>query len=158
MSDNKGRETMKSKLALIGLAAIFTSPAFGQGVDPLLGTWKYNYEKSHTTDPAPRNWTLTFSGTGQNFINTATGEDDQGPFKVVLMHIYDGMPHPVTGDPNMDSNAFTRVGNTWNAVRFKSGKVVEVGQGVINGKTFTFTYEGIANNQPYHGVRVFDRQ
>jgi hypothetical protein len=37
---------------------------------------------------------------------------------------------------------------------------VEVVQAVIvPGKTYTVTNEGInANNQPYHGVAVFDRQ
>jgi hypothetical protein len=145
-------------LAAEALSVIATS-AFGQGVDPLIGTWKFNLEKSKSTDRFPRNWVLTFTGEGHNFINAATGEDDQGPFKVVLMHIYDGMPYPTTGTPDYDSTAFTRIGNAINAVRFKSGKVVEIGQGVIvPGQTYAFTYEGIANNQPYHGVRVFERQ
>jgi hypothetical protein len=95
-------------LMCAALAGVLGVPAFGQGIDPLLGTWKFNPEKSQTTDPPPRNWTLTFTGEGQNFINTATGEDDQGgPFKVVLMHIYDGMPHPTMGTPDYDSTAFT---------------------------------------------------
>jgi hypothetical protein len=116
-------------LAAAALSVIATS-SFGQGVDPLIGTWKFNPEKSKSTDPFPKNLVLTFTGEG-HFINTATGEDDQGPFKVVLMHIYDGMPHPTTGTPDYDSTAFTRIGNTINAVRFKNGKVVEIGQGVI---------------------------
>jgi hypothetical protein len=149
---------MKMRLATAALLCLML-PAFGQGVDPLIGTWKFDPEKSKSTDPFPKNWVLTFTGEGHNFINTATGEDDRGSFKVVLMHIYDGMPHPTTGTPDYDSTAFTRIGNTINAVRFKNGKVVEIGQGVIvPGQTYTFTYEGIANNQPYHGVRVFERQ
>jgi hypothetical protein len=150
---------MKQFCVGIIVAIGMTLPAFGQGVDPLIGTWKFNPENSKSTDPFPKNWVLTFAGEGHNFINTATGEDDQGPFKVVLMHIYDGMPHPTTGTPEYDSTAFTLIGNTINAVRFKNGKVVEIGQGVIvPGQTYTFTYEGIVNNQPYHGVRVFERQ
>jgi hypothetical protein len=117
-------------------------------------------EKSATTDQVPKNWSMTFTGEGQNLINNFEGVDDQGhPFKGTLRHIYDGKPYPVTGDDDVDSNAFTRVGNTINGIRFKNGKVVEVFQGVIvPGKTYTGTYEGIKNNQPYHGVRVFDRQ
>jgi hypothetical protein len=150
---------MKRLCVGVVIVAGLALPAFGQGVDPLIGTWKFNPEKSQSTDTPAKNWTLTFTGEGQTFINTVTGENDQGPFKVVLRHIYDGMPHPITGTPDFYSNAFTRIGNTINAVRFKNGKVVEVGQGVIvPGKTYTFSYEGIANNQPYHGVRVFDRQ
>jgi hypothetical protein len=146
---------------IVILASIFAFPAFGQGVDPLIGTWKYNPAKSTTTDQVPKNWILIFSGEGNNLIVTSEGVDDQGhPFKEVLKHIYDGKPYPVTGIDAFDTNAFTRVGNTINGVRFKTGKVVEVFQGVIvPGKTYTGTYEGInASGQPYHGVRVFDRQ
>jgi hypothetical protein len=151
---------MKSPIFALAFFSL-TLPAFGQGVDPLIGTWKYNPAKSTTTDEVPKNWTMTFTGEGQTLINTAEGMDDQGrPFKTILKHIYDGKPYPVTGDDAFDTNAFTRVGNTINGVRFKNGKVVEVIQSVIvPGKTFTGTYEGIdPNGQPYHGVRVFDRQ
>jgi hypothetical protein len=146
-----------SALAFFGL----TLPAFGQGVDPLIGTWKLNPEKSVTSFPLQRSLTGTWSGEGQNLVNNAEGVDAQGqPFHVVFRHIYDGMPHPTTGSPDYDSTAYTRIGNTINIVRFRQGKTVEVGQGVIvPGKTYTLTIEGIdANNQPYHGVSVFDRQ
>ncbi len=94
-----------------------------QGVDPLIGTWKYNPEKSTTTDQVAKNWTMTFIGEGRNFINTFEGVDDQGhPFKGTLKHIYDGKPYPVTGVDEYDSNAFTRVGNTINGVRSKMEK------------------------------------
>jgi hypothetical protein len=83
---------MRRIILACALAVILGVPAFGQGVDPLIGS---------------------------------------GPFKRVLLHIYDGMPHPTTGNPEWDSTAFTRVGNTINWVRFKQGKIVEVGQGVI---------------------------
>jgi hypothetical protein len=112
---------MRRIILACALAVILGVPAFGQGVDPLIGS---------------------------------------GPFKRVLLHIYDGMPHPTTGNPEWDSTAFTRVGNTINAVRFRKGKAVLVGQGVIvPGKTYTFTEEGIdLNGQLYHDVTVFDRK
>ncbi len=31
------------------LAGVLSVPAFGQGVDPLIGTWKFNPEKSTAT-------------------------------------------------------------------------------------------------------------
>ena len=138
-----------------------TLPAFGQGAGPLVGTWKINLEKSTWSGPpAVKSQTITFTGEGQNFINTAEGVGAYGqPFKVVLMHICDGQPHPVTGSPFYNSNTFTRIGNTINAVRYKDGKAVEIGQGVIvPGKTYTFRAEGVFNGQPYSNVRVFDRQ
>jgi hypothetical protein len=77
-------------LALLGL----TLPAFGQGVDPLIRTWKLNVEKSTSIGVPPnRNGSLTWTGEGQNLIDTSEGIDAQGQtFKVVYRHIYDGMP------------------------------------------------------------------
>jgi hypothetical protein len=151
------------KRTLFALAFFsLTLPAFGQGVDPLIGTWKMNVEKSVSSGvPLRRSMTITWSVEGQNLLNNTEGVDDQGrSFKVILRHIYDGMPHPSTGSPDFDQTAYTRIGNTINWVRFKQGKTVEVGQGVVvPGKTYTFSVEGItAANQPYHMVSVFDRQ
>jgi hypothetical protein len=144
------------------IAIGLTLPAFGQGVDPLIGTWKLALEKStYVGVPADKSETLTFTAEGQNFIDTIDRADAQGRvFKQVTIHIYDGMPHPTTGNPNYDASAYTRVGSTINAVRFRQGKTVEVGQIVIvPGKTYTATAEGIAaNGQPYYYVLVFDRQ
>jgi hypothetical protein len=142
-------------IVAIGLAL----PAFGQGVDPLIGMWKLNVEKSINSQL--KSATQTWTGEGQNFINTAEGVDLQGQaLKFVFRHIYDGVPHPTTGSPDYDSTTYTRVGNTINAVRFRQGKTVEVGQIVIvPGKTYSVTAEGIdASNQPYHYVLVFERQ
>jgi hypothetical protein len=143
-------------LAFFGL----TLPAFGQGVDPLIGTWKMNLEKS-TINPPPKSLISTFSKEGDHFIAvsdlvTADGQT----FKTVFQQIYDGQPHPTTGFPNYDASASTRIGNTINSVRFKQGKTVEVSQGIVDpGKTFTVRAEGInANGQPYHFVLVYDRQ
>jgi hypothetical protein len=152
---------MKQLCLGIIVAIGLTLPAFGQGVDPLVGSWKLNHEKSTATGPLNRSQTLTFTGEGQNFINTAEGVNAQGQaFKVVFRHIYDGQPHPTTGNAIYDSTAFTRIGNTINAVRFKNGKPVSVGQGIIvPGKTYTFTETLIdLNNQIVHSVLVFDRQ
>jgi hypothetical protein len=82
------------------------------------------------------------------------------PYKFVFRHIYDGQPHPTSGNPNYDSTLFSRIGNTVNAVRFKDGKTVEVAQFILDpGKTYSGHAEGIAaNGQPYHFYFVWDRQ
>jgi hypothetical protein len=152
---------MRRTILACALTAALGVPAFGQGVDPLIGTWKQNLEKSTSTLPQPKSQTLTFAGEGQNFTNTDVGADPQGQaFNIVFRHIYDGQPHPTTGSPDYDSTAYTRIGNTINWVRFRQGKAVEVGQAVIvPRKTYTVTNEGInANNQQYRNVMVFDRQ
>jgi hypothetical protein len=115
------------------LAGVLALPAFGQGVDPLIGSWKMNIGKSTATGVAVfKSLTLTWSGEGQNLIGTAEGVDGQGrPFKTIYRHIYDGMPHPTTGNPDYDSTIYHRIGNTINVVRFRQGKVMEIGQAVI---------------------------
>jgi hypothetical protein len=155
-------EKLMKQLGLGIIVAIgLTLPAFGQGVDPIIGTWKLNLEKTTSTEPLVKSLTNTAVRDGQNFINTGEGLDAQGqPFKQVFLHTYDGMPHPTTGSPDYDSTTYTRVGNTINSIRFKNGKVVEVGQGVIvPGKTWTVTAEGVhVDGQRYHWVLVYDRQ
>lgn len=151
---------MKSTIFALAFLSL-TFPAFGQGVDPLIGTWKFNVAKSTATGPLARSMTLNMVREGQNIVNTNEGVDAQGrSFTLVIQHIYDGMPHPTTGSPNYDSTAFTRIGNTVNVVRFKNGKAVEVAQYVIDpGKTYSGHAEGIdANGQPYHSYLVWDRQ
>ena len=152
---------MSRIIIICALAGILASPTFGQAVDPLIGTWKLNLEKSTSTTPLQRSLTLTWSGEGQNLIDTSEGIDAQGQaFKVVYRHIYDGMPHPTTGNPDYDSTIYYRIGNTINGVRFRQGKTAEVTQTVIvPGKTLTITAEGIdANNRPYHFAVVLDKQ
>jgi hypothetical protein len=143
------------------LAGILSVPAFGQGVDTLIGTWKMNLEQSTSTTPLPKSETIVFTGEEQNLIATVEGVSPQGtPYKHVVSHIYDGKPYPVTGNPLYDTSVFTRVGNTINRTTFRNGKAAIVGQGVvIPGKTYTVTQEGIdLNNRPFRDVAVFDRQ
>jgi hypothetical protein len=157
-------ETMKRFCLGVVIAAGLTLPAFGQGVDPILGTWKVNLEKSTyngTFFEGMKSSIHTYTGEGQNFTNTIEMVDAQGQTsKSIFRHIYDGMPHPTSGSPDYDSSAYTRVGNTINAVRFRQGKAVEVAQLVIvPGKSITGNAEGIAaNGQPYHYLLVLDRQ
>jgi hypothetical protein len=154
-------------MALLFLAAVLATAAPNIGLaqsNPLIGTWKLNLEKSKfIPGPPPRSLTLTFAGQGENLTNTAEGIDAQGgALKTVFVHIYDGKPHPTTGNPNYDSTAYTRVDtNTVNIVRFKAGKSVETGQIVVSGdgKTYAATAEGTtANGQHYSNLFVYDRQ
>jgi hypothetical protein len=152
---------MKSTIFALAFLTL-TLPAFGQGVDPLVGTWKLNLEKSTSTPgPLPKSQTLTFTRDGQNMVNNGEGVDAQGqPYRFLFLHIYDGQPHPSSGIANYDSSTFTRIGNTVNVVRFRNGKVVEVAQYVIDpGKTYSGHNEGVsANGQQYRSDLVWDRQ
>jgi hypothetical protein len=151
---------MIGRLAIACL--IVASPAFGQSVDPLSGTWKLNLEKStYIGNQPPKSQTNTFTGEGQQFIDTVEGVNAQGQaVKVVFQHIYDGKPHPTPGSPDWDSVAYTRSGNTITFNRLKNEKTVQIGELLIApGKTFTLIIGGItANNQPFYNVGVYDRQ
>jgi hypothetical protein len=143
------------------VAACLTLPAFGQGVDPLLGAWKMNPAKSTAVGfELEKSQTLTYTRDGQTIALNVETVDAQGrASKGALIHIYDGKPHPSTGNPDIDATAYTRMGNTISWVRFKNGKTVEVGQGVIDGNTYTVSQGGInASNQPFYAFYVFDRQ
>ena len=80
----------------------------------------------------------------------------------VVMHVYDGQPHPATGFPDFDATVLTQVdANSLIASRLKAGKLVQVGTFEISqdGKTLTITITGInVNGQPVRSIRVYDKQ
>jgi hypothetical protein len=149
---------MRRIILACALADILGVPAFGQGVDPLIGTWKLNVAKS--TGSPWRSLTMTFTAAGgQNLVAATDAIDLQGKEgHGILRHTYDGMPHPTDGSPDADSTSYTRLDDTINIVRFKQGKVVEVSQSVITDKTYTNTGVGTVNGQAGHFVFVFERQ
>jgi hypothetical protein len=148
-------------------AAAFTAAALEVGLaqsSPLIGMWKLNLDRSKfSPGPAPKSQTLNFEGAGQDLKNTAETIDAQGrATKVVLMHIYDGKPHPTTGNPLFDATTYTPVDAYHvNWVRSKDGKAVLSGSNVVSsdGKTFTVTTEGTgANGEKISSVAVFEKQ
>ena len=152
---------MSRLIIICALADILGVPAFGQGVDLPSGSWKINLEKStFTNSQPPKSLITTWSGNEQNLIATTEGVDAQGQsFKMVVTQIFDGQPHPTTGNPLWDATSLARVGNTTNIARFKNGKPVAVGNAVTAGGIITLTQEGInLNNQLFREVLVFDRQ
>lgn len=105
-------------LAVGGIAQL----SFAQS-SPLIGTWKLNLGKSRFSGPPPRSRTATFAQDGQNIRNTVQAIDAQGnPATVVLLHIYDGRPHPTMGISDFDASTYTRVdANTEIFARFNDG-------------------------------------
>jgi hypothetical protein len=152
---------MKSAIFALAFFSL-TLPAFGQGVDPIIGAWKLNVEKStYVGSPAPKSQTLNLTGEGHNFIDTVEGISAQGqPFKLVFQDILDGVPHPATGSPDYDSIAFTRFGNTIDEIRFRQGKAVQIAHIlIVPGQTVTIITGGMtADNQPFYHVGVYDKQ
>ena len=127
----------------LGLAVVIASalPSFAQS-NPLLGTWKLNLENSkYASGTAPKEQINTYVQDGQNIKNMGKSVDYEGkPLETVLLHIYDGQPHPSTGNPLYDSSTYTKIDDHnifWS--RSKNGKQVLVGRMVMapDGKSYT---------------------
>jgi hypothetical protein len=162
MRSSEQEENIMKRTILALAFFTLTLPAFGQGVDPLIGTWKLNLEKSTFTGRVPpKSRTATWAVDGENLAVTIEGVEVKGqPLKLIYKHIYDGQPHPVIGSPDNQSNIYHRIGNSINGTFFKDGKVVGLTQvQLVPGITVTVIEEGIdAGDLPYHDVLVFERQ
>ena len=154
-------------MAMLCLAVVFATAlpraALAQS-NPWLGMWKLNLAKStYPPGQAPRSSTYNFQGAGANLTNTVETVDAAGSStKAVNMHNYDGQPHPVTGNPNVDTRSYTRVdANTVVSASIKAGKLVQVATLVLSpdGRTITVTTRGIdPKGQPVNTVAVSDKQ
>jgi hypothetical protein len=143
---------MKSILFALAFFSL-ALPAFGQGVDPLIGTWKLNLAKSKFDGPAPAAL-LTFEAVGQASKVTAESVDAQGnPTKIVLgPYLYDGRPYPASGSSAWDASSYKIINNsTAEIIRTKAGKVVLTETRVLSadGRTLTFTIVGRSDIQVY---------
>ena len=154
-------------ILVLGLSAVFATALAQPGLSQsnlLIGTWKLNLEKSKfSPGPPPKSQTLNFARAGQDLQDTVETVDAQGQAtKLVLMHIYDGKPHPTIGNPLFDATTYTQVDDhhvKW--IRTKGGQTVQTGSNEISsdGKTFTVSTEGIgANGQPISSVAVYEKQ
>jgi len=151
-------------MTLLGLAiASFPQVAFAQS-SPMIGTWQLNLSKSkYSPGPPPRSGTLNIQADGQNqkVALTNTGADGN-PTSITFTLVFDGIAHPVTGNPNFDANADTRVdAYTVIRTRTKAGKLVQTQTVVVSqdGKTLTATTIGIdANGRPINTIAVADKQ
>ena len=146
------------------LATAFPQIGFAQTYQPS-GTWKLNLEKSKfPSGTAPRSQSSTFQQDGQNIKNTNQTIDAQGNAATsMFLHIYDGQPHPTTGNPLYDTSAYLRLdGNTIAFSRFKDGKLIQIGTVVVSqdGKSRTNTASGILGPNGLAGTTVsfYDKQ
>ena len=154
-------------MTMLCLAVVFATalpqPGLAQS-NPWLGMWKLNLAKStYAPGQAPRSSTLNFQGAGANLTNTVDTVDAAGnSIRTVIMHNYDGQPHPVTGNPDVDARSYTRVdANTLISASVKAGKLVQVTTIVLSqdGRTITTTGRGTdARGQQVNSVAVYDKQ
>ena len=111
-------------VAGLGLAAVTANAAPSA---KFLGTWNLDLSGMPATPPPPKSITLTTTDAGggkwKSTIETV-GADGKSS-KSEVTYAVDGKDYPVTGDPTMDTNAFTSPDpNTLVIVEKKGGKLV----------------------------------
>jgi hypothetical protein len=154
---------MLASMTLFGWAIAGVQPALAQSNLPM-GVWQLNLAKwKYEGAPAPKAQIAYFQGEGPNRTNTVIAINAEGkPTVTVFMHIYDGQPHPTTGNPAYDASTYTRVdANTLNFSRLKAGRVVQTGTQVMSpdGKSYTTTTTGTdERGRQIHTIGVNEKQ
>ena len=161
--DSKYTVTLKGNdLTLVGGPANGTFSWKRAGLSPaqgslLIGTWKINREKSKGAVAQQQGDTLTYSQDGLNMRVNSTVVDSKGTVTpTVLMHIYDGLPHPSIGFAGIDSSAYLRAdAYTYTFSRFKDGRLVQTGESKMSqdGKTQTVTFTDASGNSVIVGEK-----
>jgi hypothetical protein len=108
---NRRTTSSLTAMTFLGLAiAALPQAGFAQS-DPTTGLWQLNPAKSrYTPGLPPKSQRVYIQAEGQNLKLRNVGVSAEGdPTSAVTMWIFDGMPHPVTGNPNFDGVASTRV-------------------------------------------------
>ena len=155
---------MRIRTVAVAVVAVvaFATPAFAQNP---VGVWKVNIAKSkYSPGPAPKSATITTTAVaGGSFrsINEtvpATG----APTKTDTTYKFDGKDNKVTGNPNADTQSYTRVDDRhWTVVSKKAGKVTVTSKVELaaDGKSRTTTQTGTdAQGKAVSNVIVYEKQ
>ncbi len=157
---------MRTKMLWLNLTAVFVVAVglMAQGNEPLFGTWKVNVEKSkYSPGPAPKNSTKRYEpykGGLKGTQDTVTGKGEKQHVEVV--GAFDGKDSPATGNPDVDSYAFSKTGErSYQIVQKKGGKVTITAQTVVSadGKSRTVEQTGKnAKGETVHNQVLWERQ
>ena len=155
---------MKTKTILLALAALFAAAAVCFAADDVnLGTWKLNEGKSKLSPGTGKNTSVVYAAAGDSVKVTVDGVAADGkPAHNEWTGKFDGKDYPVTGDPNSDTRAYTRVGKHSLSMTVKKGdKVTATGKIVVasDGKTRTVSVHGTdASGKEMQVTAVYDKQ
>jgi hypothetical protein len=155
-------QTIIKTLLVAAIFAIGTSAVLA--ADPAVGNWKLNLAKStFSPGPAPKSQTRSYTESAEGTTLTVkTTAADGKESTSTLTFKGDGKPYPVSGNPDFDMVAVTRVdATTVHSIQTKAGATVGTGVRTVSkdGKTLTFAQKGThANGVKYDDVSVYDRQ
>jgi hypothetical protein len=155
-------QTLFKTLLVGAILALGTNAALA--ADAAVGTWKLNVAKStFSPGPAPKSQTRTYAESAPGLTLTLkTVAADGKETTNTLSFKDDGKPYPVTGSPDFDMVAVTRVDAlTVTSVQTKAGKAVGSGTRAVSkdGKSLTFSAKLTdAKGVKHDDVSVYDRQ
>jgi len=154
---------MKARTMVVTLALCFVGVAVCLAEDANMGTWKLNEAKSKLAPGATKNTTVMYEAAGDDVKITVEGTDSEGkPLHNEWTGKFDGKDYPVTGDPNSDARAYTKVDDHTLEFTVKKGdKVTTTGRVVVSadGKSRTVTTSGTdAKGKKVSSTAVYDKQ
>jgi hypothetical protein len=130
-------------------------------LDPVVGVWKLNLEKSKYETPPPKTMTVTITpaARGYTFAIDAIGPDGQ-PQKWGYTSAFDGAESEVSGNAAIDTVVASSAG-TGSTVRYqKAGNVITTTTSVLSedGKTLMVTARiPLANGKELTNLSVYER-
>ena len=156
---------MKTKTIALSLGLILAAGAL-YAADPMEGTWKLNEAKSKLTRGTVKNNKVVYDskrlGSGRWEITTDGTDSDGKPVHIEWKGKFDGKDYQVTGDPNSDMRAYTKVNDqTLNITAKRAGKVTATGRIVVSadGKSRVVNVNGTtAKGKTFSNTVVYDKE
>jgi hypothetical protein len=153
-------------LAILGILTVALLPdtLTAQAPDPVNGTWVLNVAKStFKPGPAYKSETRTYEMVGNQLKMKSTVVDADGTSRdVASTYTVDGKEYPVTGAPDVDSQALKQIDRyTLEGNLMKNGKVVQTVKRVVSndGAVLTIWFKGTdAKGRQIDNTLVFDRR
>jgi hypothetical protein len=156
------------KNLIVGLALALVAPvvlAAQSGGDTSIGTWKLNLAKSafsSQTPPKSQTRIYTASPTGGMHVVIEEVAADGKSTKTDVAIVYDGKPHPASGNPDFDSAASKRIdAYETTADLIRNGKVIGLLRRLVSqdGKTMTINIKTEkADGSVATALYFYDRQ
>ena len=155
--------SLVASIACVALVSLLTGATLAQS-DPQVGVWKLNVAKStYSPGPAPKSASTTIEavGTGAKVVVDQVLADGTKRHWEFTAN-YDGKDSPITGNPDADTVARTRINpTTVQTISKKGGKVTTTQTSAVSsdGKTRTVTTKGVnASGQQINNVAVYEKQ
>ena len=129
--------------------------------DPFTGSWKLNIAKSKLlADDKTKSdvYHMAVSDGAMKFTDEVIL--DEGVRNITVDAKFDGKYYPIKGDPDTDTVAYHRNGNTLMVTLKKGNKVVGKDKLVVSpdGKITTVTFTVFSEEKPLTGTAVFEKQ